>query len=229
MAIGAFVGLVVFLIPPTRFVFSYLGTLIHELGHTVVAWAFGYPAIPAFDFRHGGGVSMHLSGRSAFLVLVCIAAWAYLIVRVKDRVRVRNLVLVAAGLYALAALTPLHQMLELAMGHGAELIFAGIFLYRALSGAAVVHGQLERVLYAACGTLLVLENVHLSWGLVSDVDVRTAYGMAKGGGNMMDLDRIAIDFLSVPVQTPAGLLLIASLVTPVVTYLVFLNLGGETS
>src|SRR5258705_7805858 len=57
LGIGAVLAVVLTLIPFTRILFQPLITIVHELGHAVVAWMFGYPAVPAFDFSYGGGVT----------------------------------------------------------------------------------------------------------------------------------------------------------------------------
>ncbi len=57
--------------PFLSFILSPLTTMVHEIGHTAVLWLFGYPAIPAFDFANGGGVTMSDLERSTSVV----AAW----------------------------------------------------------------------------------------------------------------------------------------------------------
>ena len=207
----------VFLVPFSRFVFGYLNTLAHELGHAIMAWGFGYPAVPAFDWRYGGGVTMS-GDRSTPLMLLIVGAlgvWTY---SQRDNPRARNVLLGFGAFYGLAAFTPIHEIMRLAMGHTTELIIAGIFLYRALSGSAITH-SIERPLYAACAVFMILENIVLSWGLMLDADARAAYGMAKGGGHWMDMSRIARDYLGVGLPFVAALLFLACLATPVLAYL----------
>lgn len=225
IGIGAVIALVVFLIPFTRFVFNYLNTLAHELGHSVIGWGFGYPSIPAFDWRYGGGIT-HTGHRNQLLLLLCFAAVAYLIFQLRESPRLRNVAIGLGAFYTIAAFTPIHEILHLAMGHGMELIIAGIFLYRAVSGSAVVHG-VERPLYAACAFFLLIENLRLSWGLMFDVDARTAYGMAKGGGHWMDMSRLAREYLGMPLGAVASFLCLGVLVTPVLSYWAYLNLGDD--
>src|SRR6185436_11151598 len=58
VASGLALALIVYVVPLLRFVFHTLITLVHEHGHTISAWSFGIPAIPAFDFVYGGGVTL---------------------------------------------------------------------------------------------------------------------------------------------------------------------------
>lgn len=222
--VGGVIGVVVFVIPFLRFVFSYLNILAHELGHTVAAWAFGYPAVPAFDWRYGGGVTLS-SERSVPVFLICWAALASLIYLNRETPRFRNLFLIVAAIYGVAAFTDLHRIFELAMGHLTELCLAGIFLFRALTGRSVVH-SVERPLYAACGVFMILGNLSLSWGLMTDVDARAAYGMAKGGGHWMDLDRLAIDYLGLGLPAVAFFLFAACWATPVAAYRIASRFGS---
>ena len=36
---------------------GYFVVLVHEMGHAIAGWLFGYPSLPAFDFTYGGGVT----------------------------------------------------------------------------------------------------------------------------------------------------------------------------
>jgi len=42
---------------------DYMRIFFHELGHCVTFWVFGYPAVPAFDFQYGGGMTYPVMGR----------------------------------------------------------------------------------------------------------------------------------------------------------------------
>ena len=108
VAIGLAAAVVILRFPFLSYVFSYFTTLVHEMGHAAVGWLYGYPSIPAFDFRYGGGVTA--SGqRATWLALVVqgllgAAVWVF---RRNPRTRV-----LAAGLcaaYAVSAWTSLHQ------------------------------------------------------------------------------------------------------------------------
>lgn len=219
LGIGAVLGVVLFALPFTRFVLSYLDVLAHELGHALAAWGFGFPAVPAFDWRYGGGVTLS-NERSIAVLLICYGIFAVLLFRLRARPGPRNLLSALLVVYSIAAFTPLHEIVQLAMGHAMELLIAGIFLYRAIAGRAVTHA-VERPLYAACAVFMILQNTALAWGLMRSAEARELYGAAKGGGHWMDLSRIAHDYLGVGLPAVAFLLFLACLATPCASYLAY--------
>lgn len=213
LIVGGGLALVVYAVPFLRFVFHVLITLVHELGHTIAAWAFGIPAIPAFDFVYGGGVTIH-QGRSGGLMILIYTAFAVVAywLRAERGYLIAFTVWVAA--YTLAAFTPVHEAIEVAMGHGSELIFAGIFLYRALDGRAC-RVPAERPLYAFCAFFILLCDVVFAVGLLTSAGRVADYEEAKGGGHWMDFSRLAEEFLHVDLQAVAFFFLLACVVVPV--------------
>jgi hypothetical protein len=217
LAVGGVLALVIYSIPLTRFILNYLVILVHELGHTVVAWLFGYPAIPAFDFVYGGGVSFH-QGRQYLLLAVVWAALGGGIYLVRSRPGLRNLLIGVTAVHVVFAVTPLHEALQILMGHGSELVFAGIFLYRAATGAACKL-PVERPLYAMVGWFTEISVLLFCHRLLTDPVSRLDYGEAKGGGHWMDLSRLAEDYFHTGLRPMAGLLLVLGLLPPVLALL----------
>jgi len=219
LGIGLALACVVLAMPRLRFVLSYLTVLIHEFGHAVVGWVFGYASIPAFDFTYGGGITT-IDHRSPWLLgFVYVLFVGILCAYRRNRTTLVCLV-VALGVFALCAHTAAHKVLILFMGHGMELLLAGVFLYRALSGSAVVHGA-ERPLYAACGFFIVFSDMAFAHGLWSNSAHRAAYANAKGGGHMMDFSRIAMDYLGVKLPSVAFFFLVCCVVPLVVSVVVY--------
>lgn len=186
---GLIAAAIALALPFLSFVFSYLVILVHEFGHAATAWVFGYPSVPAFDFVYGGGVTIH-EERSWPLLGFVAAGWIGLGYRLRHFRRALGLAAAGAAAFALLALTPAHQVLHIAAGHLAELVFAGIFLYRALSGVSC-HGQAERAAYAAAGWFIVLFDIRFAGGLATSAEQRLLYEEAKGGGRWMDLSLLA--------------------------------------
>ncbi len=200
--------------------FSPFITLVHELGHTVFAWIFGYPAIPAFDFMHGGGVTFYLSGRVPLLLFVVYCGFGYLFYRYwHDRITARCL-LAGVAVYTICAFTGLHQILISAMGHGFELIFAGIFLYRAISGYACRYA-IERPLYGMLGFFTLFYDIRFAHSLMFDPVARELYEQGKGGILDHDFVRLAGGYLGVDLFIVAALFMVCCLVTPVGVFLVY--------
>ncbi|HIK24835.1 MAG TPA: hypothetical protein IGP91_03100 [Thermosynechococcus sp. M46_R2017_013] len=200
------------------FLLSPLITLVHEMGHAVMAWLFGYAAVPAFDFRYGGGVTLHgdRAGGIVLLIYTGLLALAYFY-------RHHRLTLACLGvltlLYTLVAFTPVHEMLFVAMGHGFELIFAVIFLYRALSGWGCRY-PIERPLYSMVGFFIVFFNMRFAWQLQFNPVFREMYLMGKGG---MDHDfvRLARDFFHTDLATVVGFYGFFVVLTPAIAFLLY--------
>ncbi len=217
LAIGAGLAAVALTIPLAGLVPDVLITLLHEVGHVATAWLFGSPAVPSFDLSYGGGVSYALA-RQPLLLLLIYAGFAYLAFQMRDDRPRLIMVLIAVVLYTAAAFTPTRDLLITAMGHGAELLFAGVFLYRALSGSQILRSQ-ERPLYAFLGLYIVLDDARFAYRLIASPEHREAYGEAKGGGHTMDFSRIANEHLHVRLEVVATLFLVACALPPLAAFL----------
>lgn len=216
LGIGALGAILACSVAPLDRVLRALLTLFHELGHTVMGWVFGYPGLPAFDLRYGGGVTS-LQARSP-----AVLAGAYLLLLgalalLRGNPRGRGCALLALAAFAVCAHSDVHRWLILAAGHGGELVLGGLFLYRGMTGGAGTR-EVERPLYVAVAGYVVLRGVALGWGLVSDPRARTRYENAKGGGHIMDFSRLAERHLDVPLEWVAGAFVLACLAMPVVVW-----------
>jgi hypothetical protein len=217
LAWGGAAALGVFLVPILSFVFSYFLVLVHELGHAATGWLFGYPSIPAFDFSYGGGVTMHQDRQAGIVILVYAALAAGFYVA---RGRPRALAALGATtlLYSILAWTAAHEGLILFMGHGAELVFAGIFLHRAISGEGL-KTPAERPAYAFVAFFTLLFDVRFALRLTASPLERTIYEEAKGGGHWMDFSRLADEYLHTGLGAVALLFLLACALPPLLAVL----------
>jgi hypothetical protein len=219
--VGAALAVLTQVLPLLDVLVGYFVVLVHELGHTLAGWLFGRPSLPAFDFGHGGGATLRLE-RSAALVavvyaLLAAAAWLFR----RNRTSLKAVVCSALAYTALLA-SGWDEAVILAMGHGGELLFAAIFLHRALSGRALAR-EAERPLYAWLGFHVVLHDLGFALDLVTSGAERAAYAAAKGGGHSMDFSRLAREYLHLPLEVVAGVFALACLLTPVAALLVNLN------
>lgn len=217
-AVGLAAALATFFTPLARFLLHVLVTLVHELGHAATAWLFGRPAVPAFDFLRGGGVTPTFE--RSWLVLVPIYA---LLAAAAARMRRNRPALIALGLLCLLHMSFAFGrgglMTILFMGHGFELVIAGVFLFRAWSCHAVEFPA-ERYLYAWLGWFIVLEDLAFGWSLWHDVGARVDYRDGKLGPHTNDFDRMSLG-MGVPLATIASLLWWLAVLTPVLAYLAF--------
>ncbi|GAK49283.1 Tll1452 protein [Candidatus Moduliflexus flocculans] len=217
--IGAVITIIVFFLPFLNFIFSYMKVLVHEFGHALASWLFAYPSIPAFDFMYGGGVAL-TDERQPALFLVIYGGLALLFYLFRRNALALVLLGVFTVLYSACAFTEAHQVVILFMGHGSELLFAGLFLYRALSGSGVIV-VVERPLYAFLGIFIMALDLQFAFQLMSDYGYRVDYEEAKGGGHWMDFSRIAEEFLHVDLTVVAGFFFFCCILTPLCAFMFF--------
>jgi hypothetical protein len=208
-------------VSPLDQVLSTLLIIFHELGHAACGWTFGYPGFPAFDLRYGGGVTAYQS-QSWILLGLIQASLVWCIWMLWRNPRGRFLAFCLLGVHAIFAYSYLHRALFSLAGHGGELLLAGIFLYRGLSGVGLAH-EYERPLSICIGSYVVLRGMSLAWNLMYSPIAIMRYQNAKGGGHWMDFSRLAEKYFHVPLEAVAGGFLFACLMTPVVVLLIFLK------
>ena len=219
LGIGAGIAAIVLLFPFLNFIFGYMKVLVHEFGHAVFNWLFAYPSIPAFDFMYGGGVALS-DERMPALFLLVYGGLAYLFFLFRRNTFALAFLGVLTAAYSACAFTEAHQVVILFMGHGAELFFAGLFLYRAISGSGVIVA-VERPLYTFLGLFIMALDLQFAFRLLSDYGYRVDYEEAKGGGHWMDFSRIAEEFLHVDLSVVAGFFLFCCILTPLCALLFF--------
>jgi hypothetical protein len=220
LSIGVVLGVLACSFTWTRFILSYVSILIHEIGHSLFALLFGYFSIPAFNFTYGGGVAiMDLDHRLVPLIVVVYLGFGWVIwVNRRRRAAVAILGCLVAA-YTLSALTPIHRILILWMGHGTELVFAGICFYRAISGSSIVNAA-ERPAYAMLGTFLTLNAALFAWKLLTDPVERIMYEEAlTTGGNPNDFAILANDYFHCGINPIVVLFLVSCGLPPIAAFL----------
>ena len=164
LGIGAVLTCVALYVPFIAIVAWCLATVIHELGHTVTSWLFGIPAIPAFDLKHGGGITRGL-GRTA-----AVRRCGLLHLRLRDISVETEL---ESGDHVAGPHLPLQfgdgdraaQHLDFGDGPRRRAAVRWHIVYRALSGSQVLRRE-ERPLYAFLGLFMLFINTRLAWGLI---------------------------------------------------------------
>ena len=218
--IGAGLSIFAFSFGWCRYIMSFFSTLVHEMGHAGAYWLFGYPAVPAFDFIYGGGITLNYE-RNFWLILIgpllgLIPFWVFRCAPLFLRVWA-----ICYITYILLALTPLHELFALFMGHGAELGFSILCFYRVLTGRGL-NIAVERPFYAFLGFFLLGQNTWISFQLLWSQSFRASYEKAKGGGSWMDFSRIANDYFSGDLPLVCSFFLLTCfLVFPCAYYLFF--------
>ncbi|MEN9233976.1 MAG: hypothetical protein Q6J74_07780 [Gloeomargarita sp. DG02_1_bins_92] len=215
--IGLISGLILCWIPWLRFLLGYLVIIIHELGHTVAAWGMGYPAIPALDFIHGGGITLQLAERWAIIPVIVYGFMGFLIYSLR---RHSLMVMILSGLglmYTVIYFSRLSELLIIAMGHGCELIFIGLFLCRAMTGWGCQQPG-EQTLYGVLGFFMLFYDLNFARQLLFDPVLRELYLMGKGEVLDHDLVRIAREFFRVNLSVVVLLFALGCLLTPLLSW-----------
>ncbi|MGZ7033037.1 MAG: hypothetical protein ACXVIJ_13840 [Thermoanaerobaculia bacterium] len=193
LGIGLAIAIVAHVLPFTRFIFSALISLLHELGHAIMAWLLGHPAIPAFDFVYGGGFTnmgaFHITIAIAIAAAIAYAMWLF---------RRNPMTLVVLAVIALIWLVLVsndwrRETAIFAAGHLAEIIFAAIFFYMALSGVGWRMPEIERPLGAFVAFFVQMQTMTFAWRLFHDPDALAVYREGKGGALMNDLEVVALN------------------------------------
>jgi len=202
---GIPIALLIGLAGPVAYVGWFLGALVHEMGHCVVALAFGSFAVPAIRLD-GHAAAVHSEPSTLVIIAIWLALGA-LAWRFRES---RGLMIgfaVAAVLYPLFAFTSGREVLHLLGGHLGELVFATVFFWRALTGG-FVKSTAERPFYAGLGWLWMGGAIVLFGSLTLSEASRQWY-LANGSfGLENDLVRLARMFrVSLPMVSAPMLLL----------------------
>jgi hypothetical protein len=216
---GLCIAVCIISLPQIAFLLSPLVIIIHELGHASTNWLFGYPAVPAFDFLYGGGITLQLN-RWHPILYVIYGGFGYLFYRYRRNVITSRVLLALVIFYTLNVFTDLHHFWVIVMGHGFELLFAGIFLYRGLIGARC-RSRVERYLYMVLGFVIVLHDLSFAQELLWDSEARELYQLGKGEILDHDLVRLGRDYLRVPFAVVAFVFWISCWVAPIGAWLLY--------
>lgn len=193
LGFGLGAAILVYALPLTRFIFSAMVTLFHELGHAVAGWLLGHVSIPAFDFVYGGGITHHGPFRVSIVVAVA-CGFAYLGWLFRENRKSAALVAVIGAAWLMIVISPWRRGLAFsAAGHLAEFILAGILFYKALAGVGWRNPAFERPLGAFMAFFVQIHSTLFAWRLRHDAEYLAWYREGKGGALMNDLENIALD------------------------------------
>ncbi|MFG0315990.1 MAG: hypothetical protein ACF8XB_01860 [Planctomycetota bacterium JB042] len=202
-----------FALPVLSFMGWFLASLVHEMGHAAMGWLCGMPSFPAIRLDgHAAAVHSEQSTGLVFFVAAGLGwlAWS----RREHRLQAAALGALAVGAPLIAFAGPLRELAFLVMGHGGELIFAGLAFLRAAD--VDEREAVERTLYATLAWYLLSKNLTLFFGLITSAEVMIEYYGSGSFGLTNDLIRAAEDVLDCSVQAVATGMLAASLsVVPV--------------
>jgi|GEM_PF-1528081 len=223
LGVGLVMASLFMYVPVLKQLFIYMAVLFHEFGHCLAGWLFGYPSIPAFNFVEGGGVALSFDRNMLIVALVYAGFFGLIYLYRKNGLSIIILMLLAAA-YSFLAFSRLNIIIRLFMGHGAETIFACIFLYRAMSSVAIVT-PIERPLYACFAFFLLFHNFEFAYKLLNDSFFRAEY-MAGTQMAFNDFDLItdymsSLAHLQISLAQVAVFFVFYALSLPLLTVIVF--------
>jgi hypothetical protein len=194
--------------PFVGFMGWFLASLVHEMGHAAFAWFCGMPAVPAIALD-GHAAAMH-GEQSLFLVAMIaltlgVVAWRFL----RGVPRAVALALIAVA-YPALVLSGAKEVLHLLAGHGGELAFATLALWKTLDGG-FTRSRAERTLYGTVGWFLLGKNVRLCWLLMHSESAGADYMSNGSFGMTNDYLRVAEDILYWRLESVALLMLVVAL------------------
>ena len=226
LGVGAVTAPIFALTPILSYMGWFLGSLVHEMGHTAVAWFFGIPSFPAIRLD-GHAATVHEQPVRLFagVIWVALCAGAWRLFHGHAGVRWGALAVVLVG-YPLLALTSAREVLVLLGGHATELAIAAVFLWRGLSGG-FTSSPVERGLFATVGWHLLGANLILSVGLVFSDAARDAYRGNGSFGITNDYIRVANGFADGSVPFVAGIMTLVGLCVLPATYAAYRVYSAE--
>lgn len=137
-----------------NYVFNFLTTLVHEIGHCAFAWLMGMPSIPGVSIL-GGGITVWQEQKLP-ICLAWLAAIGWLGWRFRER-RAALAAAVAGGVaYLLLAFTSAREFLPVAGGVLFEVGGAAACFYVATGPS--LRREFERPLYALWGWWMLLNR-----------------------------------------------------------------------
>lgn len=201
------------LTPILQYMAWFLASLVHEVGHCVVAWFTGHPAVPAIRLD-GHAAAVHRPQSLALVAAVAIVlGWAFWMVRARPVARV--LVGALVVLLPILAFTDAFHTVHLLGGHLGELAFGAVFLVRAVEGG-FTESPAERITSACVGFMLVGRNVLHTFGLMTDAAARATYAGNGSFGLTNDYIRVARDHWHTSLEQVALVMFVMACLTPFV-------------
>jgi len=192
------------------FAFHYFTLLVHEAGHTIFDWIFGYPSIPYFDFVFGGGVTIS-SQRSLELIAIIYIIFGIFLFVYMNNILTAGIIFTLMIVYSIFAFTFLHHVVDSFMGYGTEVIFGVFCLYMSIRKNALIH-ILEKPVFAFFGFLFLLHNLKVSYFSI------TPYLFNPKAETIKDFMNISEEYLPIEPRTISLVLFISCFICMIGVY-----------
>lgn len=166
----------------------YIEAFLHEIGHTISNWFYGYAYTPIVDLEHGGGPG-YSEGKHWIVQYLTYALLAIGLFYWKDH-KPSLFILLCIGLFhSITAYNDAHKIIMVLSGYALPLFLACYFLHRAWSNTAP-RGNLERYLNATIGFSLLFHQAIIFWGISQKNIQSTTYNPKRGEVALHDIDAL---------------------------------------
>ncbi|HEY9848310.1 MAG TPA: hypothetical protein V6D28_02540 [Leptolyngbyaceae cyanobacterium] len=219
LTIGFVLAVIFQIFVPLKILFNGFQVMVHEVGHALTYWLFGYPAIPSVNILYGGGITLALA-QSRLILGIIYGLIAFLFYQCRQSRRSLIFLICFTVIYTWILRTPMSRMLITFMGHGMELVAITVCLYFAIGGY-FCRIDIERPLYAMLGFFLFFSDWQFSWDLIFNPDFRSFYEEGIGGVIDNDFVILANDYLNVDLSIVAKYFLFGCIFTPLIAFLLF--------
>ncbi len=200
----------------------YMATFFHEIGHTVFMWFYGYPTVPVFDFKYGGGMAQALSGQQIPLLVVIWGSMGYGLWLFRETRFFQSAIIALFLLNVAMAFNHYHAVVIDFMGPAAECIVAAFLLYRALFDVAP-RGEFERFLNAFFGFGMIVQVFINGYGLMYNNAYRLLYYEQKGSHGFGDFHKIADKLTFLDFQGVVIVWLVLNLVCLILPFVLYVR------
>lgn len=182
---------------------TLFSVIIHELGHTIFAWLFGHTAIPALDFKYGGGFTTSSAQQYqiiraiVFLLLICLA----FAIGHKNKV-IGILIFIFALIIGIVGFFHFHLVVKSFMGHGFEALVGSALILWTLAdfSYSTEAGKLEKYIPSFVGFYLNFNLIKEFYLVIHDDFHKDLYISQKDQVHIGDFSNIA-DWLWVDLET----------------------------
>ena len=160
-----------------NYIFNFLTTLVHEIGHSACAWVMGMPSIPSVSVT-GGGVTIWQDQ----MLILCIAIMAGLGALAyfnREKKWLAILFIIILTIYPLFAFTNGKLVLALFGGMLFEIIGATICFIVCL--CAPLQRPFERPLYALWGWWMLINRCSEAFLMLTNKEFRNATRVIESG------------------------------------------------
>jgi hypothetical protein len=195
----------------------FIAVFPHEAGHLLIFWLFGHPATPALDILYGGGW-VHPEPQQPWVLGTVYFAMAVLGLWLHAKKRKRLLIILCAlvPVHLALAFNIGHNILDLYMGAGSELLAATFFVYaclfrgtredtpRASKGDAAL-----RSCGVAAGVYLIAKNMFQMGEIMLGKQLRFNYSPAAGRYITDDIQKVA-QYSGLSVSAAASVLFVGA-------------------